>query len=33
MAMLKNMKNMKKEERILELKDFMKIYNSLIDEV
>ena len=32
MAMLKNMKNMKKEERILELKDFMKIYNSLIDE-
>lgn len=30
--MLKNMKNMKKEERILELKDFMKIYNSLIDE-
>jgi hypothetical protein len=31
--MLKNMKSMKKEERILELKDFMKMYNILIEEL
>lgn len=31
--MFNNMKNMKKEDRLLELKDFMKSYNEIIEEL